>query len=148
LPLRLEVVEALRSIRSADASPFQFVFKGQIPRVKTLRKDLSKAGIIFIDESGRRMDFHALRVTFGTLLAANHVHLTNAVYLMRHSDPMLTMKIYTDASQLALGNSISILPSFVTSGGQQAINYELFSRSRVLATQDATDAKAGSRSTA
>ncbi|WP_091058805.1 tyrosine-type recombinase/integrase [Opitutus sp. GAS368] len=120
LPLRPEVVEALRSIRPADASPFQFVFNGQVPRVKTLRKDLSRAGIIFIDESGRRLDFHALRNTFGTLLAVNHVPLTDAVHLMRHSDPKLTMKIYTDASQLALSDSLAKLPSLVVCVGQRA----------------------------
>jgi hypothetical protein len=31
-------------------------------------------------------------------------------HLMRHSDPKLTMKIYTDASQLELGDSLSKLP--------------------------------------
>lgn len=120
LPLRPEVVKALRSIRQVDASPFQFVFNGQVPRVKTLRKDISRAGIVFIDESGRRLDFHALRMTFGTLLAVNHVHLTDAVHLMRHSDPKLTMKIYTDASQLALDRSLSMLPKIVMHVGQHA----------------------------
>jgi len=41
--------------------------------VKTLRKDLSKAGISYIDESEKRLDFHALRMTSDTLLAINHV---------------------------------------------------------------------------
>jgi integrase len=122
LPLRPEVVEALRSIRPTDASPFQFVFNGQVPRVNTLRKDLSRAGIVFIDESGRRLDFHALRMTFGTLLAVNHVHLTDAVHLMRHSDPKLTMKIYTDASQLALSDSMAKLPAIGVHVGQRACN--------------------------
>lgn len=120
LPLRPEVVEALRSIRPTDSSPFQFVFNGQVPRVKTLRKDLSQAGIVFIDDSGRRLDFHALRMTFGTLLAVNHVHLTDAVHLMRHSDPKLTMKIYTDASQLALNDSIAKLPAMT---GLRLVNF-------------------------
>lgn len=123
LPLRPEVVEALRSIRPADVTPFQFVFNGQIPRVKTLRKDLSRAGIVFIDESGRRLNFHALRVTFGTLLAVNHVHLTDPVHLMRHSDPKLTMKIYMDASQLAPGESLAILPSVMLHMGQCVANH-------------------------
>jgi integrase len=122
LPLRPEVVEALRSIRPADASPFQFMFNGQVPRVKTLRKDLSRAGIVFIDESGRRLDFHALRNTFGTLLAVNHVDIVEASQLMRHSDPKLTMKIYTDTSQLALGSALSMLPSPNLHVGQRASN--------------------------
>lgn len=78
--------------------------------MKTFQKDLSKAGIVIVDESGRRMDFHALRETFCTMLAVNHVPLADAMHLMRHSDPKLTMKIYTDASQLALADSLAKLP--------------------------------------
>ena len=112
----------MRAIRQADVSPFQFVFNGQVSRVKTLRKDLSRVGIVFIDESGRRLDFHALRNTFGTLLAVNHVDLIEASHLMRHSDPKLTMKIYTDASQLALGDSLAKLPAIQVHVGQRACN--------------------------
>lgn len=122
LPLRPEVVEALRSIRPADTSPFQFVFNGRVPRVKTLRKDLFRAGIVFIDGTGRRLDFNALRMTFGTLLSVNHVSLTDAVHLMRHSDPKLTMKIYTDASQLALSEALARLPPSGVHVGQRACN--------------------------
>jgi integrase len=102
---------ALRSIRPVDTSPFQWVFHGRVPKMKTFQKDLSKAGIVVVDESGRRMDFHALRGTFCTMLAVNQVPLADAMHLMRHSDPKLTMKIYTDASQLELGNSMAKLPA-------------------------------------
>jgi len=120
LPLRPEVVEALRSIRPVDSAPFQFVFNKKVPRVRTLQKDLSRAGIVFVDESGRRLDFHAFRVTLGTMLAANKVPLADAMYLMRHSDPKLTMKIYTDASQLALNVSLAKLPAISMHVGQRA----------------------------
>jgi integrase len=110
LPLRPEVVQALRSIRPVDAAPFQWVFHGQVPRVRTFRKDLERAGIVFIDGSGRRLDFHALRVTLGTMLAVNQVPLTDAMHLMRHSDPKLTMKVYTDAAHLDLSSAFAALP--------------------------------------
>jgi integrase len=67
LPLRPEVVQALRSIRPADTAPFQWVFHHQVPRVRTFHRDLVRADITPIDESGRRLDFHALRVTFCTM---------------------------------------------------------------------------------
>jgi integrase len=121
LPLRPEVVEALRSIRPVDATPFQWVFHGQVPRVRTFQKDLARSGIAYIDDSGRRMDFHALRVTYCTMLAVNNVPLAEAMYLMRHSDPKLTMKIYTDASQLALSHSLAMLPKLIVRVGQHAI---------------------------
>jgi integrase len=111
LPLRPEVVQALRSILPVDAAPFHWVFHGQVPRVRTFRKDLERAGIVFIDGSGRRLDFHALRVTLGTMLASTGVRLTDAMQLLRHSDPKLTIKVYTDASQLDLSDSLSALPS-------------------------------------
>ena len=120
LPLRPEVVEALRSIRPADASPFQWVLHDRVPRIRTFREDLSRAGIVFLDESGRRMDFHSLRVTFGTMLALHHVPLTDAMHLMRHSDPKLTMKTYTDASQLELMESLAMLPNLRMPVGQLA----------------------------
>jgi integrase len=111
LPLRAEVVSALRSIRPADAAPFAWVFHGKVPRVKTLQSDLKLAEIKFTDDSGRRLDFHALRATFCTMLAVNRVPLNEAMQLMRHSDPKLTMKVYTDTAQLELSGTVASLPS-------------------------------------
>lgn len=85
-----------------------------------MTRGISRAGVVFIDESGRRLDFHALRNTFGTLLAVNHVDIIEASHLMRHSDPKLTMKIYTDSSQLALSESITMLPAINVCVGQRA----------------------------
>lgn len=50
------------------------------------------------------------RVTYGTMLAFNNASVTDAMHLTRHSDPKQIMKIYTDASQLALGDSMAKLP--------------------------------------
>ena len=121
LPLRPEVVEALRSIRPVDVAPFQYVFHGKVPRVRTLQKDLSRAGIAFI-ESGRRVDFHAFRVTLATLLIKAGVHPRVIMELMRHSDIRLTMNIYTDASQLELSASLAMLPQITVQVGQHACN--------------------------
>lgn len=111
LLLRPEVVNALRRIRPADAAPFQWVFHHQVPRVRTLQRDLKSAGIPFIDSSGRRLDFHSLRVTLGTMLALKNVPINEAMQLMRHSDPKLTMKVYTDASQLSFASALASLPA-------------------------------------
>ena len=121
LPLRPEVVEALRSIIPADAAPFQNVFE-HVPKVATFRKDLSAAGIVFVDDSGRRMDFHALRGTFNNLLRRSGVPLDERMRLMRHSDPKLTMVEYGDVSQLELHHSIGMLPLITASKGRLAIN--------------------------
>ena len=44
-----------------------------------------------VERNGIKLDFHSLRHTFGTLLAASGIHPKTAQQLMRHSDINLTM---------------------------------------------------------
>ena len=64
------------------------------------------------DAQGRRVDIHALRMTFGTYVQAQGIPLRHAMELMRHSDRKLTDKLYTDASQLPLAKAVDALPAF------------------------------------
>jgi integrase len=112
IPLRSEVIRAIRSILPENAMPFEFIFRGKLPRIPTMKKDLAKAGIPFLDASGRRVDLHALRETFCTNLSATGVYPRVAMELMRHRDIRQTMKTYTDAAQLPLATAIAGLPSF------------------------------------
>jgi integrase len=111
LPLRPELVEALLRFRgqtwSADAPVFP-----SVPRTRAMYRDLAKAGIPLADSNGRRVDFHALRHTFGTYLSASGVPPRHAMELMRHSDLKLTMKVYTDAELLPLSQGVDLLPTF------------------------------------
>lgn len=66
-----------------------------VPTTRTLRGDLEHAGIEPGDFEGGRVDFHALRVSFASLLAAAGVPLAVAQRLLRHSDPKLTSNVYT-----------------------------------------------------
>ena len=75
--------------------------------------DLKAAGIVFVDERGLRADFHALRHTCATRLAANGVPLPLAMAIMRHSDPKLTAKVYTDAGKLPLAEAVGNLPGLM-----------------------------------
>ncbi len=110
LPLRAEVVKAIRSILPDAAMPFEYVFRGKLPRIPTMKRDLAKAGIPFQDESGRRVDLHALRETFCTNLSATGVYPRVAMELMRHRDIRQTMRTYTDTSKLPLITAIAGLP--------------------------------------
>ena len=112
LLLRPELAATLRELRPGDFAPFQEVFNEQVPKMETMRRDLSRAGIVYQDEQGRRADMHALRVTFGTNLVLSGAHPRVAQELMRHSDVRLTMKIYTDAAKLPLAEAVAALPSF------------------------------------
>lgn len=109
--LRSEVVAAVRSVLPANVQPSHKVFAGLVPRLPRFKKDLDAAGIPFTDSKGRRFDFHSLRVAFGTSLAAAGVMPAVAQQLMRHSDPRLTMNIYTDPSQLPTAAAVASLPA-------------------------------------
>lgn len=109
--LRPHVVAAVRSVLPDCAMPYEFVFKNRIPRMETVKRDLLKAGIPFVNQHGR-VDLHALRVTFCTTLLVGGASPRVVQELMRHSDIKLTMKVYTDPSQLPLAAALDLLPSY------------------------------------
>ena len=111
LPIRAEVIKAIRSVAPDMPMPFEFIFRSKLPRVPTMQKDLARAGIPFKDEQGRRIDLHALRDTFCTNLSTAGVFPRVAMELMRHRDIRQTMKTYTDAAQLPLAAAIQGLPN-------------------------------------
>jgi integrase len=119
LPLAVDVVAALASIRTVETPSFARVFVKGVPKIETFRRDLAKAGIIYQDAAGRRVDFHALRVTFCTLLSLSGASPREAMEAMRHSDLKLTMKIYTDAAQLPVRAAVERLPSFAVGDAQR-----------------------------
>jgi integrase len=102
--------EALLPLRADTAANLRQFFTGKLPGVKAfggrykqlsdkthlfIKADLEAAGIAYVDESGRYADFHSLRHTCGTFLAAAGVHPKTAQTIMRHSDINLTMSRYT-----------------------------------------------------
>jgi len=109
--LRPELVTALKEFRPNDAMPSDPMFRGKVPRVPTFKKDLELAGIPFEDEFGRRMDIHALRATFGTMLGAKDASIRSSTAPMRHSDYKLTLKVYADKSHLPLVKVMDTLPA-------------------------------------
>ncbi len=68
-PIDAEVVEALRDLRRGAPESAR-VFSRFIPRMPRFRDDLKAAGIEFEDETGRRADFHALRMTYNMMIDA------------------------------------------------------------------------------
>lgn len=112
IPLRAEAVDALQQICGENVGPLDQIFWRKVPSVTVLRRDLQSAGIPFIDDHGRRVDVHALRTTFGTLLSASGVAPQITKELMRHCDLRLTMRHYTDVAQLHLTSGLERLPSF------------------------------------
>lgn len=111
LPLHPDLAAMLLRLRPAGIDPLSKPFRHHVPRIETVRKDLEHAGIPLRDDLGRRVDFHSLRMTFGTTLLANGVHPIVVKELMRHSDLKLTTNLYNDSSQLPLAQGVGALPS-------------------------------------
>ena len=86
--------------------------------VKILNRDLKLAGIAKVDERGRKLDVHALRHTFGTLLSKGGVAPRTAQEAMRHSDIDLTMNVYTDPKLLDVRGALDALPMLPLGNGQ------------------------------
>lgn len=70
IPLVPELVKALQKhvAKFNFAKPNRLLFKLMVPRMATFKKDLKRAGIVYIDERGHHADFHALRHTLCTNL--------------------------------------------------------------------------------
>jgi len=96
LALRRDTAAELRAFL-ADKLPaaraFNMPSKWRI--VNMLRADLAAAGIAYRDGAGRVVDFHALRHTFITNLAASGCHAKTMQSLARHSTVTLTLDRYS-----------------------------------------------------
>src|SRR5690606_38950351 len=106
-----ETLNALRKLVPKGDRTAARVFP-TMPKMKTLKADLGRAGIAIVDASGKRVDFHALRHTFVTNATKTGAPLTVVMNLARHSDSKLTCKTYADAAQLPQLEFLQKLPQF------------------------------------
>jgi integrase len=120
LPLRPDTAGELRMFlagKTPDAQVFRVPGKPakmfQADLAATEEKDesgnVAKKAIPYMDDAGRYADFHALRHTTGTWLAANGVHPKVMQEIMRHSDINLTMR-YTHTLRGQEAKAIRSLP--------------------------------------
>lgn len=113
-PLPLSVVNELRGYlgRRPAEGPLWPGTWSEKP-VKMLKEDLAAAGIEYrvVTEDGPRfLDFHALRHTFISFLAAASVGMKELQLLARHSSPDLTLEVYTHSTAARLAESVQKLP--------------------------------------
>jgi len=114
LPLRAETCAALEAF-FAGKMPGAKAFGGRYKQLtdktaKMIEADLAAAGIAYTDAQGRYRDFHALRHTTGSWLAANGVHPKIAQAIMRHSTIDLTMSRYTHTLRGQEADAVAKLP--------------------------------------
>lgn len=111
LPLRPDTAAELRGFL-ANKLPVATVFP--MPRPETvvvmLRADLEAEGIPYRDDVGRVVDFHALRVTFASLLLRAGVDVRTAKDLMRHSTIAMTADVYACTMRGSQSDAVKRLP--------------------------------------
>lgn len=110
LPLHPQLADMLNETRPANASLDTAVFPKMRDISHAIRRDMARASIERIDAMGRKLDFHALRYTFATNLAVEGTSQRTTQELMRHSDPKLTAKVYTDPKHLPTFSAVKSLP--------------------------------------
>ena len=109
VPLRSDLAGDLRGW--VEGRPIDdLVFNVPAGLLRIFDRDLVAAGIDKIDERGRRVHFHALRMSTATHLSAAGVAPRTAQALMRHSDMKLTMATYTDERLLNSAGAVELLP--------------------------------------
>jgi integrase len=118
IPLVPLLIEKLQELSAHKLTFTDLVFAYGVPSAKTLAKDLVACGIPVTDSRGWRVDFHALRHTFASLLANVGVSELVRVKLARHSEWKQTDR-YTDPRSLPLFTEMQklgvALPSSIAS---------------------------------
>jgi hypothetical protein len=81
-----------------------------LPRIRTLNRDLARAGIAKRDAEGRQVDFHAFRYFFCTQLARS-MPVQKVRVLMRHSTLKQTCDLYLQLGLDDLAEDVWSLPA-------------------------------------
>ncbi len=139
LPLVPELFEALKKHKPTDAKKDEKVFFDGVPRARTLKKDLEKAGFPYVDEDGYYADFHSLRYSWATFMALHDVPPAIAMRLMRHSSIDMTTKLYTDEKHLPLRKAVESLPALGKPRGTQIGTLEVVSGGQIESQPVSTD---------
>ena len=112
------VPQLVHLLRQRRGDGVGLVLPAGVPGVATLTKDLAAAGIPVNDERGWRVDFHALRHTYASLLGAAGVSEGARVKMVRHSEWRQTDN-YTDSNSIPLHAGMEklslLLPSSLAS---------------------------------
>lgn len=78
-----------------------------------IKADCKAAGIEVIDNTGRSLNFHSLRHTCGSFLAASNAHVKIIQGVLRHRDINLTMSRYTHILKGQRRSAIEGMANFI-----------------------------------
>jgi hypothetical protein len=107
------LAQMLKDIKPANAAADELVFAGRIAVMSKMHKHLLAAAIPVFDGQGRKVDFHALRMTYNMNLESVGASLQVRQELLRHSDPRLTAGTYMDGTRLETASLIEKLPDYL-----------------------------------
>jgi len=111
VPLRPETALTLRTFLAGKMAGVRaFSMPPRRQNVTMLKIDLKAAGISYRDDTDRVADFHALRHTCGSWLAAAGVHPKVMQGILRHSTITMTMDRYTHPFKNDQAEGIAKLP--------------------------------------
>lgn len=109
LPIKPDLVPVFREWL-ANKSTGEPILRLPDKTAKMLRVDLQAAGIVVKNEDGV-LDFHALRHSFVSLLAVSNAPVRVVQELARHSDPRLTMAVYSHVTVRETTTALAALPA-------------------------------------
>ncbi len=122
LHLRKDTAEAMRELlRSKTPNAKAFDLPSKYRMADMVRADLEDAKIDWQDNSDGVLDFHSLRHSTASLLAASGVNPKTAQAIMRHSDINLTMSRYTHIFRGAESEAVESMPDFSSQGRQRQV---------------------------
>jgi len=114
VPIIPVLAESLRAAKARAKGPSDLVFPRGVPKPSTLAKDLVACGISVQDARGFRVDFHALRHTYSSLMGSAGVNELARMKLSRHRSWKMTDR-YTDVQVLPLHEEIAKFGSALAS---------------------------------
>jgi len=106
MPNRFRIIDGLKADLTAARAKWLESHKTQQERTEAEGTTF----LSYVDERGRYADFHSLRHTFISNLAAGGVHPKTAQRLARHSTITLTMDRYTHLHRDDLATALNVLP--------------------------------------
>jgi len=116
VPLTPGLVSDIRDwLNKVPSGSTRFFWKG-FPSRRTWRKDFEAAGIAHWDASGKKTDFHCLRVTTCTNLHRAGASTPVAQKVMRHLDARHTIETYADHDALGIPAVMAQLERYARSG--------------------------------
>lgn len=138
LPLRSELAELLKEFfknkmpgtkafggsyrQLTDKTALMFRTDLVATEVKDTDGNIIIKAIPYLDDAGRYADFHSLRHTTSSFLAAAGTHPKVAQSLMRHSDINLTMSRYTHIFREQESDAVAKLPDLSLPSSQAEKN--------------------------